>query len=156
MFYFVYVHLIHKCHVLVGRERLQQNKLEYHICSLEKMNWGLYLAKPFLRERLAPVKDDVSTVIDVLRRHLEYLGRRAQGRNCAENNKKRPGVALATPTRDPIVAAFKISSKVVSVGEGEFWAEIDPAHKKQNTDPGFKTSFSRCVDSSVKDIFRML
>ena len=98
------------------------------------------------------MKADVEIIIALLRCYLEYLGRRS-----GEKTKKRLGQAVIgdkSPTRDPIVAAFKSLSKVVTVDEGEFWAEIDPARKQRKKVK--RTAFSTCVDTSVKDVLRML
>ena len=43
---------------------------------------------------------------------------------------------------------------MVTVDEGEFWAEIDPARKQRKKVK--RTAFSTCVDTSVKDVLRML
>ena len=59
------------------------------------MNWSHFAAKPFLADILAPIKSELEMVMKLMRRHLEYLGRKV-----AERVKKTTQLNVVLPGGD--------------------------------------------------------
>ena len=97
------------------------------------------------KDAIGCLKDEIAIVINLLRRHNEYLGAQGRTRLFAKANPK--------PSIKSVPAVFKQSMNVVMLSDKEYHTTVDSAFKrKKKNAPGRPSPFGACVNVSVVSV----
>jgi len=130
-------------------EQISIQKIANHINTLEKCDWGLFVAVSAMKTAISFIKDEIKIVCVLLKRHKDVLS--------SNSVQKKKTILTPSPKRGrSITATFKDSMALVQISDNEFHTEVDPAFKNNKKKPGRVGKFGACVKISVDSVVAKL